>query len=223
VGKMNHSFNISVAEEYGIEEAILLENIYFWCKKNEANKKHYKKDRYWTYNSAKALQELFPYMSEAKIYRCLKHLQKEGLILIDRFNSNGYDQTRWYAITDKAKLYYEPPILQNEKWNLQNEKSNLQKEEINCTDINTDVNTDIKTTGASSKPTPEEVFNFYHKNKLEVSPERFWELNNKKNWKNGLSKNWKKAYLEMTGTPEESYNPYLEFNAEHYGKYMGEK
>ena len=31
---MEHSFDINIAKEYGITEAILLKNIYFWVKKN---------------------------------------------------------------------------------------------------------------------------------------------------------------------------------------------
>ena len=37
---MNHSFNVDIATKYGIEEAIVLENTYFWLEKNKANKRH---------------------------------------------------------------------------------------------------------------------------------------------------------------------------------------
>lgn len=30
---MEHSFDIKIAKEYGIEEAIILKNIYFWVQK----------------------------------------------------------------------------------------------------------------------------------------------------------------------------------------------
>ena len=36
---MEHSFNIELAKEYGILEAILLKNIWFWIEKNRANEK----------------------------------------------------------------------------------------------------------------------------------------------------------------------------------------
>ena len=32
-----HSFNIDIAKEYGILEAVLLNNIYFWVEKNANN------------------------------------------------------------------------------------------------------------------------------------------------------------------------------------------
>ncbi|MGL5099898.1 MAG: hypothetical protein ACRC6B_07715, partial [Fusobacteriaceae bacterium] len=64
---MNHSFNVDLAAKYGIEEAIILENLAFWIKKNEKNGKNFVEGEYWTYNSASAFQELFPYMGIKKI------------------------------------------------------------------------------------------------------------------------------------------------------------
>ena len=37
---MEHSFNIELAKEYGILEAILLKNIWFWIEKKRANEKN---------------------------------------------------------------------------------------------------------------------------------------------------------------------------------------
>ena len=67
-----HMFNIEIANEYGIEEAIILQNISFWIDHNKANDKNFHDGHYWTYNSAKAFQKIFPYMSEYKIKRVLK-------------------------------------------------------------------------------------------------------------------------------------------------------
>ena len=216
-----HFFDARIAQKYGVNCAVILQNIWHWVQKNEANGVNFYDGDYWTYNSTKAFSVLFPYLSAKQIETALKKLREEGIIKTGNYNAVKYDRTLWYAITKKGKSILHFDGMETDKTSNGNCGNVRPIPNIN-TDINTDVNTDIKTTGASSKPTPEEVFNFYHKNKLEVSPERFWKLNNKKKWKNGLSKNWKKAYLEMTGTPEESYNPYLEFNAEHYGKYMGE-
>jgi len=103
---MNHSFNAEIATLYGIEEAIILENIAFWCSKNEANDKHFYNGDYWTYNSAKAFAKLLPYMSEHIIQRKLKNLENLGLIKTDEFNKSPYDRTKWYALTEKSKPYY---------------------------------------------------------------------------------------------------------------------
>ena len=38
---MNYILNVEVAVKYGVDEAIMLENIVFWIRKNQANNKHF--------------------------------------------------------------------------------------------------------------------------------------------------------------------------------------
>lgn len=139
---MEHHFNVEIAEKYGILEAILLNNFYFWIKKNEANDKNFHEGRYWTYNSAKALHKLFPYASERKIRSAIKHLEDEGLVLTGNYNNSAYDRTMWYALTENATC-----ILQNrqmEEAETSNEScKNVTPIPDNKTDKNTDNKTDI--------------------------------------------------------------------------------
>ncbi len=108
---MNHSFNVEIAKEYGLYEAIIQENMFFWITKNVANGQNYIDGHYWTYNSVKAFDKLFPYMSNATIRRVLQSLEKSGLIITGNYNKAAYDRTKWYALTDKAfSLFgFQPP------------------------------------------------------------------------------------------------------------------
>ncbi len=101
---MNHSFNVRIATEYGMLEAVLMEHLYFWIEKNKANNVNFYDGYYWTYNSVKALSELFPYASKNTISKALHHLEKEGLIIVGNYNKSAYDRTTWYALTEKAIL-----------------------------------------------------------------------------------------------------------------------
>lgn len=100
---MQHHFDIYIAEQYGILEAILLNHFEFWIAKNEANETNYYDGDYWTYNSTKALQKLFPYVSQRKIQNALKHLIDEGVLMTGNYNKSAYDRTLWYAFTEKGK------------------------------------------------------------------------------------------------------------------------
>ena len=51
---MNYIFDVEVAREYGVNEAIFISNLQFWIAKNKANGIHYHGNRTWTYNSNKA-------------------------------------------------------------------------------------------------------------------------------------------------------------------------
>ena len=99
---MKHFFDVYVAKTLGINSAILLENLYFWIKKNEANKKHYYDGKYWTYNSVEAFTKLFPYFSYDSIRYSLEKLEKAGYIITGNYNPMPMDKTKWYALTEKA-------------------------------------------------------------------------------------------------------------------------
>ena len=57
---MYYSFDVNAAARYGVEEAVLLEHIRFWCEKNAANPDCQKEGRCWMYASAARLAEHFP-------------------------------------------------------------------------------------------------------------------------------------------------------------------
>lgn len=96
---MQHFFDIDFATEYGLNEAIIANNLWYWIKKNEANKKHFHEGKYWTYNSVKALKKLFPYLSEKQIRNALANLTNKGIIVKGNFNFSTYDRTLWYAFS----------------------------------------------------------------------------------------------------------------------------
>lgn len=106
VKPLEHSFNVEIAERYGVYDAIILKNILFWVMKNKENGKHRHDGKYWTYNSVSAFSKLFPYFSEKQIRSILSRLERNGLIVSGNYNTSAYDRTKWYALTDKALELY---------------------------------------------------------------------------------------------------------------------
>lgn len=104
---MEHHFNVELAKEYGILEAIILNNLQHWIEKNRANGKNYHDGHYWTYNSAKAFSELFPYASQKQIRKALQNLIAEGIIQTGNYNKNPYDRTLWYSFTEKGDSIFQ--------------------------------------------------------------------------------------------------------------------
>ena len=99
---MEHSFDIEIAKEYGMFEAVLLKHLYYWIEKNKANGKHLHDGKYWTYNSVNAFTELFPYVSAKKIRNTLNRLIDFELVETGNFNTLSFDRTTWYTLTDKG-------------------------------------------------------------------------------------------------------------------------
>lgn len=138
---MEHSFNIELAKKYGILEAILLKNIWFWIEKNKANEKNFYDGTYWTYNSTRAFNELFPYASESSIKRALKSLQEKGIIKTGNYNKSSYDRTLWYAFTDLGES-----IVSNRQMEVNKSSNGSEQNGLTIPDINTDnKTTNIKT------------------------------------------------------------------------------
>ena len=155
---MNHSFNVEIAKQYGIEKAVILENFYFWIKKNQANKKNMHDGKAYTFNTASAFAELFPYIKERQIAKLLREMESEDdLLLSGQFNN--YDRTKSYTLTDKALEMFGEKV---KKQNTKNVHSNVTKSDNGTSQkmiiestkkgdcLNTDINTVIKQTDINS-------------------------------------------------------------------------
>jgi hypothetical protein len=98
---MHHTFDVAIATRFGIAEAVFIENMRFWLLKNETENRNIHKGRPWTYNTAKAFARLFPYLSATQVHRITTKLEAEGVLLVDNFNTNTYDRTKWYSLSDE--------------------------------------------------------------------------------------------------------------------------
>ena len=145
---MQHSFDIEIAEKYGVSEAILLQHLWFWIEKNKANEVNFYDGTYWTYNSAKAFVKLFPYMTQRQIQNALKRLKEKGIIKTGNYNKSSYDRTLWYAFTELGKS-----IMQKCKMENTNLSNGLHKNVTPIPDINTDNNTNINNKEERKKET----------------------------------------------------------------------
>lgn len=110
---MNHTFNIHIAKRYGVNEAIMISNFQYWIAKNKANDKHQYDGRTWTYNSVKAFEELFPYLTSSQIRRCLESLVEQGVLLKGDYNKNRYIRTSWFAFANESMFLHNQMDLSN--------------------------------------------------------------------------------------------------------------
>lgn len=141
---MKHIFDVDIAEKYGIHAAILLENLGYWIKQNEANETNFFDGHYWTFNSRRAYREIFPYMSERQIDTAFHKLIDDGLVITGNYNKLAYDRTLWYALTQKGKSILHFDGMETTKTQNATEQNVAPIPDIN-TVIKTNKNTNIKT------------------------------------------------------------------------------
>lgn len=104
---MNFHFDGAVAEMYGVDGAVFISRLQFWIEKNAANDRHYHEGRYWTYNSLRAMEKLFPFWSRRQIERIVKNLKDKGVLLTANYARDSHDRTLFYAL-DESKLPISP-------------------------------------------------------------------------------------------------------------------
>ena len=97
-----YGFKVNAALRYGVDEAILLHNVNYWCEKNKANGKHEHDGRFWAYNSIPAFAELFPFWTGKQVRRVIASCIEQGALLTGTFNEAAYDRTLWYALSDEC-------------------------------------------------------------------------------------------------------------------------
>lgn len=170
---MQYQFDVEVAKKHGVEEAVIIHNFGFWIKKNQANEKNYHDGSYWTFNSAAALQELFPFWTASKIARLLRKLEEEGVLKSGNYNKIPYDRTKWYSIADKSimDLY---GIHYSEMNNQLSESEQL------IPDINTDINTDKEFSLASETKNPKNNKSKTNNQDYKKVMDTYWRLYQKR-------------------------------------------
>lgn len=125
--KNNIPVNTELATEIGLNETIVLRQVYYWVEHNEAEKKNFKDGKYWVYNSIKQWKnDNFPFMSEKTIERAFSSLKKKNLILVGDYSKNRTVRPNWYTINDEEfdKLIEKISGIEDEKENKENGESN---------------------------------------------------------------------------------------------------
>jgi len=112
---IHHSFDIDLASEYGIEEAILIHHVKHWIVINMNLNKNEHDGRFWMYQTTKDINAHFYYMTEDKIKRSLNRLVKLGVLLVGNFNKTKFDRTKWYAFKDQEEWLKRPIILDDKQ------------------------------------------------------------------------------------------------------------
>lgn len=100
---MQHSFDVNIAEKYGVIEAILINNFAYWILQKKANNENLYDGKYWVYNSIRAFSELYSYLSPKQIRRALDNLRDAGAVETACYNKDVRDRTLWYTLSEEVQ------------------------------------------------------------------------------------------------------------------------
>ena len=107
-----HYFDVTIAKEYGVPAAIVINHLQWWLRKNKALEKHQHDGHTWTYNTIKASPKIWPYWTTSQIRKIFDDLAAKGIILKSNYNTKRNDQTMWYAFADESAFLAEYDICE---------------------------------------------------------------------------------------------------------------
>lgn len=95
-------YEISVAERYGIETAVILEEIRSRADCGGDTYTALHDGCRWVRTSQKAFAAMFPEMKPRAVRAALEKLETAGLVLVENHNESALDRTKWYAPSEKG-------------------------------------------------------------------------------------------------------------------------
>lgn len=106
VAAFNHSFDVGIAIKFGMEAAVIYNQILYWLIHNRIHGTNFHKGRTWTYNTPEAMQEFIPYLTHRQIRNGLDKLVAGKVLLKDNFHKNKLNRTSWYALADEKPIQH---------------------------------------------------------------------------------------------------------------------
>lgn len=100
------SFYPNAAVTFGVNEAIVLQQISFYMNinKKKHSKRHFKQGRWWVFNTYKQwCEDHFPWLSERGLQGVILGLEKQGVLLSMQGVENTRDRRKWYSV-DRKKV-----------------------------------------------------------------------------------------------------------------------
>lgn len=97
-----HYFDVDVAQRCGVNAAILLSDIQYWCERSKGDPAHLRGGRVWMWSSWQGFAERHPYLTVRQIRYALGRLIAEEVVLTAQYSDRALDRTIWYSPADST-------------------------------------------------------------------------------------------------------------------------
>jgi len=100
----NHSFDVAIARECGLEAAIVFNHILYWLRANKVKGQNFYEGKTWMYDSYGKMAEFLDYLSPSRIKNAIKSLVDVGLLVKKQMKKKMMDHTNWYSVFSENLL-----------------------------------------------------------------------------------------------------------------------
>ena len=91
-----------LAVAIGLNEAVVLQQVHYWCELNEKAGRNFHDGHYWVFNSYPEWQKQFPWWCEKTVKTTFSKLEKRNLLITANYNNKAMDRTKWYRVNHEA-------------------------------------------------------------------------------------------------------------------------
>lgn len=95
-----HYFDVEVARRCGVNAAILLSDIQYWCERSKGDPAHLREGRVWMWSSVRDFRERHPYLTARQIRYALEQLTAAEVVITAQYSDRALDRTIWYSPVD---------------------------------------------------------------------------------------------------------------------------
>ena len=95
-----HYFDVEVAQRCGVNAAILLSDIQYWCERSKGDPAHLREGRVWMWSSVRDFRERHPYLTARQIRYALEQLTASEVVITAQYSDRALDRTIWYSPVD---------------------------------------------------------------------------------------------------------------------------
>jgi len=95
-------FRKDKAIEFGVNAAIVLDELFNFYPREHAGNVQYKDDKYWVVVSIGSLLSAIPYLSRPKIRKAINILKEANIIQVECYNTDPTDTTKWYHMIENS-------------------------------------------------------------------------------------------------------------------------
>lgn len=92
---------IELSKKLGISAAVVYERLCDLCSEKARRNADYRDGFFWVRMPHKDFHRIFPYMAEDTVYRAIRKLRDEGLVMVAHYDENN-SIINWYTTTENT-------------------------------------------------------------------------------------------------------------------------
>jgi hypothetical protein len=187
--KQHHSLDPKVAEQVGINAALLIWNLSYLQSQRESQggDDFYHEGKWWVRHSYESLAEWHNYLSIPQIKRIMKKLEDDGHISKASLGKNPWDRTTYWHVS---------PVFMHSTESHHASDASVPSDSTKSYDVQQKNNKVTKRKFVP--PTLEECIAYANEKKFVLCPKHFFEFYSAGDWHDSYGtpvKNWKQKYI----------------------------